>query len=316
MVTKMALVTNRRWPIGHELQIAFLNGDDWQQGIVVSTAVEWGKYANIGFDFGAPPHDAEIRIAFEANSDSWSRLGTDALEDDSGQPTMQFGWITPNEPEENVQAVILHEFGHALACIHEHQNPLESIPWDKERVYAYYAGSPNYWTREEVDHNLFEAYDRDLTQFSAFDPASVMLYPIPEEHTIGDYAIGMNSTLSEGDKSFIGRNYPHNTVPQKLLLGESVAGSASPEEQEDEYILDVKESDEYEIETAGSTNVRIALYGPDNPGRQAGSDDDSGRDGYNARLRLLLMRGRYVLRVHHAKGGSGNYSVLVKRINR
>jgi hypothetical protein len=306
----MALITKRRWPPGQELRVAFLNGTDWQRGAVTSTAVEWGNYANIGFAFGVDPAESQIRIAFVTGVRSCSRLGMDALDDGADVATMQFGWVEPTEAEEDVRAVILHEFGHALGCIHEHSNPAASIPWDKEKVYEYYMGPDVGWTREEVDRNLFQAYDRDLTKFSAFDRASIMLYPIPEEHTIGDFSVGMNSTLSDGDKAFISRNYPRDMRSLELPLnGQAVAGSASPEEQEDTFLIDVKTDGYYEIATSGPTNVSIGLFGPDNPGRHVASDDDGGRDGYNAKLRVLLILGHYILRVHHANGGSGDYSV-------
>ena len=35
-----------------------------------------------------------------------------------------------------------------------------------------------------------------------------MLYPVPNEFTIGDYEVGWNRVLSEDDKEFIGRMYP------------------------------------------------------------------------------------------------------------
>ena len=52
-----------------------------------------------------------------------------------------------------------HEFGHALGMIHEHQNPAAQgeIPWDKPKVYAYYAQQG--WSKDDVDTNIFEVYD-------------------------------------------------------------------------------------------------------------------------------------------------------------
>ncbi|MCB0110996.1 MAG: hypothetical protein KDE53_33980, partial [Caldilineaceae bacterium] len=96
----------------------------------------------------------------------------------------------------------------AIGLIHEHQNPATTIPWNREAVYAYYSGPPNYWTREEVERNLFQLYDRDCTQFSAFDRHSIMLYPIPQEFTHGDFTVGWNQTLSAVDKAFVAAWYP------------------------------------------------------------------------------------------------------------
>ena len=161
-----------------------------------SSAVEehakrWSDFANITVEFGNDP-DAEIRISFEQEG-SWSYIGTVALAIDKSEPTMNFGWLEESTPDEEYERVVVHEFGHALFCIHEHQNPVTTIPWDKDAVYAYYMGPPNNWTKDQVDQNLFARYSTDITQYSAFDPKSIMLYPIPNELTIGDYEVGFNT---------------------------------------------------------------------------------------------------------------------------
>jgi hypothetical protein len=121
---------------------------------------------------------------------------------------MNFGWLTLKSSDEDHRSVVLHEFGHALGCIHEHQNPAGGIQWNKDVVYRYYAGKPNYWSREKVDHNIFRRYGQDITQFSAFDPGSIMLYPLPKEHTLDGFEIGLNTQLSATDIAFIGVHYP------------------------------------------------------------------------------------------------------------
>ena len=156
--------------------------------------------------------DAEIRIAFRPEEGSWSRLGTDALVFPQSQWTMNFGWLTPTTLDVEYSRVVIHEFGHALSCIHEHQNPIARIPWDKPGVYAYYARQG--WPKADVDHNVFQAYSRDLTQFTEFDPKSIMLYAVPNELTVGDFEIGWNAALSDTDKLFIDTMYPSTSKPE------------------------------------------------------------------------------------------------------
>ena len=69
-------------------------------------------------------------------------------------------------------------------------------------------GPPNHWTPEQVAVNLFRTYDASLTQHSAFDPQSIMLYPIPEEFTEGGFSVGWNATLSAVDRAYVAAWYP------------------------------------------------------------------------------------------------------------
>ena len=67
---------------------------------------------------------AEIRIAFRQGNGSWSHLGTFCRQiTDDDEPTMNYGWLTPDSDDVELRSVVLHEFGHALGLIHEHQNP-------------------------------------------------------------------------------------------------------------------------------------------------------------------------------------------------
>ena len=65
------------------------------------------------------------------------------------EPTMNYGWLAPDNDDEEGPRVVTHEFGHALGCIHEHQNP-PGLIWNKRVVYEYYMKPPNNWTKEEV----------------------------------------------------------------------------------------------------------------------------------------------------------------------
>jgi hypothetical protein len=195
-------------PHQRRLHVRFLSGDPRLHSRIERIASQWTQYAHIQFVFDNAP-DAALRIAFERGA-SWSYLGTDALDPalDGDAPTMNFGWFSPATPNDELQRVVLHEFGHALGLIHEHQSPAAEIPWDREAVYGYYAGQPNHWSPEQVDHNIFQRYSRAQANSSVFDPQSIMLYPIPPEFTGGKLSVGWNRTLSPTDRTFIGQLYP------------------------------------------------------------------------------------------------------------
>lgn len=212
-VEEIAVLVAKQWQNGRTLRVRFLDGDPAVQARLQPYAHEWSKYANIRFEFGDDP-DAEIRISFQDVGRSWSNLGTDALVVPRNEATMNYGWLTPSSAEDEYSRVVIHEFGHALGCIHEHQNPVADIPWDKEAVYRYYAGPPNFWTPDMVDFNLFRRYSATQTNFSEFDPESIMLYAISNDLTIGDFEVGWNRTLSTVDKRFIATVYPKAETAQ------------------------------------------------------------------------------------------------------
>jgi hypothetical protein len=202
----LALLTGKKWHNGRVLRVRFLDGDKSVQARVEPYAHAWSEQANITFMFGDDP-EAEIRISFQYEG-SWSRVGADALAAPKDRPTMNFGWLGPDSPEEEFRRVVTHEFGHALGCIHEHSSPAAGIPWNKPAVYAFYQGPPNYWSAADVDLNLFRRYDQSITQFSQFDRQSIMLYPIPKALTLGGFEVEPNTELSAMDKAFIAAAYP------------------------------------------------------------------------------------------------------------
>ncbi len=192
------------WKPGQTLRVCFLDGDSIVQQRVEEFARQWSECANIKFDFG-DHEQAEIRISFKGMGVSWSWIGTQALAiEDQNEPTMNFGWLYADSPDDVYSGVVLHEFGHALGCIHEHQHPKHPIPWNKDAVYDYYAGPPNHWSKQDVKYNVLDKYSQGQTQYSEFDSHSIMLYPIPNQHTHGDWSVEWeNIVLSDTDKEFM-----------------------------------------------------------------------------------------------------------------
>ncbi|PGT76829.1 hypothetical protein COD15_03130 [Priestia megaterium] len=203
----LSLLKAKKWRSGRTLRVHFIEGDQRVKQKVEHYAKMWENYANIKFDFRNDPN-AEIRISFNMNSGSWSYVGTDCLLIDSPNATMNYGWLKPETPDHEYERVVVHEFGHALGCHHEHQHPNHDIPWDEEAVYRFYMGPPNNWSREAVYNNVLKRYSREETNSSRFDKASIMLYAIDDDLTLGDYAVGWNTKLSEIDKQFINSIYP------------------------------------------------------------------------------------------------------------
>lgn len=295
---RMALVGEKLWDAGDVLRIRFLDGDPDVQVRVANCARQWVDHANLAFEFGTSP-DAELRVSFQERG-SWSYIGTDALLIDGNRATMNYGWLDASTGDEELTRVVLHEFGHSLGCIHEHQNPAGNIPWDRDAVYAYYGGAPNYWSRDQVDQNLFRKYDVEQTRFTELDLESIMLYPIPTEHTVGDFEVGSNGELSERDQEFIATIYPGRVPTQQGLVldgGPLEAGIGSHGEV-DTYVVGVPEYGVYTFLTEGPSDVVMSLFGPDDLGQLVGEDDDSG-PGLNASITRALEPGTYEVQVRH-----------------
>jgi hypothetical protein len=205
---RLFILTAKKWP-KKILKVQFLEGTPVQKSIVKKYATKWMAHANLKFDFTPSRQPGDIRVTFNENLGSWSYIGVDALAEEPNSATLNLGWILPTETEKVKMNTIIHEFGHSIGCLHEHQHPLGGIKWNKKKVYEDLAKPPNKWDKKTVDHNLFERYDANITAYSKFDPNSVMMYPIPAEWTLDGKAVGFDKNgLSQGDTSFIKNMYP------------------------------------------------------------------------------------------------------------
>jgi serralysin len=205
--TDGAVIKANKWTRGQTIRIKFLGGSAFVQGKVKQFAAYWLSHANVKFQYVSASQSADIKIAFTSGG-SWSYIGTDCKLIGQSSASMNYGWFTNSTSDTEFRRVIVHEFGHALGMIHEHQHPLASIPWDKPKVYAYYGGPPNNWSKAQVDSNLFARYSQSSTNFSGYDRLSIMHYSIPASLTTNGFSVGSNTDLSSTDKSFIRSIYP------------------------------------------------------------------------------------------------------------
>jgi len=205
---RAALVKSTKWNPGDVITISFLDGDPALQERVKQAALAWTApgLANVVFDFRNNTTNTFIRISFVGRGSN-SDLGTTCKwRTDMTQPTMRFGWLTLASSDDEVNRVVLHEFGHALGLVHEHQNPGGSFNWNKENVYRDLGLIG--WSKEQVDVNMFDPIAQSESNFTAFDPSSIMTYVIPATWTTDGFSVGLNQTLSAQDKSFIHAQYP------------------------------------------------------------------------------------------------------------
>ncbi len=205
---RAALLHAFKWQPGTEVTVAFLEGDPALQERVAAVAQEWTgpKMANLALRF-VEGSSADVRIAFVQGDGSWSYLGTMCQQIPADEQTMNYGWLTPDSDDDELRRVVLHEFGHALGLIHEHQNPDHAIAWNRAAVIADLSGPPNNWDEATIENNIFKAYDPAEITGTAVDAESIMLYPIPASWTTDGFSADLNRELSETDKEFIRSAY-------------------------------------------------------------------------------------------------------------
>jgi hypothetical protein len=197
------------WVPGSRLRVRFLNGPSLLHRRVLRLAQIWTAYANISFE-ASGDKAAEVRVAFNEGQGSLSFEGTRCLEVDSREPTVNFGCLRVDSAIDELESVVLDEFGHVLGLAHEHQNPDAAISWNKGTVYRDMAGPPNNWSLGQIDQTIFFTWPRSRFPFTKpFDPHSITAFPIPREWTHDGLSIGRNVTISPGDREFISRLYPY-----------------------------------------------------------------------------------------------------------
>lgn len=204
---KAAGLIAAKWQPGAVITIRFLDGDPGLQARVRAVAMEWTKIANLTFDFRASG-ETDIRISFSHDRGSWSYIGTQCTGIAQTEPTMNYGWLTPESTEDELRRVVLHEFGHAIGMLHEHQSPKGGgIDWNRDAVIRDLSGPPNNWDSQTIDENMFKKYEPGAVAGTEVDPLSIMMYPIPLSWTNDGTQAGLNSELSNKDRDFIAEWY-------------------------------------------------------------------------------------------------------------
>ncbi len=246
------------WTPGQTVRVAFLGGSPDLHAKIEEAAQQIVDAANLTLSFkdgtayrawttDDTEHAAEIRVSFDQGG-YFSLLGTDSANPNIGLPQHTVGG-QPHQRSLNLggfdvalpqtwQGTVRHEFLHALAFHHEHQNmrgPCEAaFRWEDDPgyqptkdargaylsdsagrrpgVYTYLSGFPNGWSKAKIDHNLRTSTDSPALTAGFFDPASVMLYRFPalfyRTQPSPCAPTGDGQQLSDGDKRALALLYP------------------------------------------------------------------------------------------------------------
>ncbi|MFJ3980646.1 beta-glucuronidase AbsR1 [Streptomyces fungicidicus] len=286
-----------------------------QQDVVRECFAEWRELGmGLTFTEVRDRTEAELRIGFQPGDGCWSAVGREALRVGAHERTMNFGWdlTAPGE-----RATALHQIGHALGMLHEHQSPHAGIHWDDESVYAELAGHPHHWSRERTYHNVLRKLGPEEANGSVWDPQSIMqdgfppgLILEPEQYRGGVHPPG---ALSPADKEFVLRRYPPADPPRPppLVPFRSVPLGLGAGEQAD-FRIDPPETRDYTVGTFGDADRVLVLFEErDGEPRFLAGRDDGGTP-RDATVTARLVKGRrYYVRVRlYSAWGPGETAVM------
>lgn len=247
----------QRWTPGQIVRVGFNGGTDDLRKKIRTIAETWIKKsgANLTFEFHDPAgkflawsavdkiYVADIRIGFLTGRDFggyWSAVGNNSVNAALGYApnaaSMNFEGFDKELPM-GWEAVVLHEFGHALGFHHEHQMPVggcdfrfyddagyvatknaqgwfaEDLQGRRPGAYTYLGGFANYWDVPKVDRNLRSLASSSAFLVSGFDKDSIMKYYFPEIILVAGsqshcYTPYDNAVLSLRDLEGARRVYP------------------------------------------------------------------------------------------------------------
>lgn len=166
---------------------------------------------NLNLVFIDNPFQANVRISFKQNLGSYSYIGQDCLKIPEISPTMNFGWFDVG--------TVLHEFGHVIGMVHEHQSPyINPIQWDKDKLYTWALNKLG-WNEIQVNQQIIDKYNYTQLNGTVFDRQSIMLYFISNDLTLNNSGTKVNNRLSPYDVLYMNSIYPGSKqTPKEFYL--------------------------------------------------------------------------------------------------
>lgn len=195
------------WAPGRTLKIGFTDvRNERTRQAIIDLGSQWLNHANLTFEF-TDNGVTDLRIS-QRDSSCVTR-GTDGLLAPQNKPNMfVFAYIKEGEePSDWFTHSVLRAFARALGATDEEQHPEANIPWDLDKVDAYFEQRHG-WTAEQTRTMINEKVNIHQVNGKPYDRNSVMHRDIPNEVTIGNFRIVTATQISAGDIEFMNKAYP------------------------------------------------------------------------------------------------------------
>lgn len=209
---RIAVVIARKWPAtGVRLSVSFMdNPSTALRTRILLHMNAWGQHANVLFTETAGV--GRVRIArFDKPKDVagyWSWLGTEILEIDENEPTLNLDSFTMNTAESEFRRVVRHEAGHTLGFDHEHMRSDIVKRIDRKKAFIFYDEDQG-WSKEEVEQQVLTPLAKNsIMGTKESDPLSIMCYDLPAEIMKDGKAVTGGKDINPNDFAFAKSLYP------------------------------------------------------------------------------------------------------------
>ena len=240
---RIAVVIGRKWPIkGVQLSVSFMDSpkNDLRKRILLHMNA-WGQKANV--NFAETSSVGQVRIARldspEDQAGYWSFVGTEILEVDENEPTMNLEGFTMHTSEAEFKRVVRHEAGHTLGFDHEHMRSEIVKLIDRDKAIEFFDKDQG-WTPEEVKEQVLTPLkNKSIMGTREADPISIMCYQLPGEIMKNGKPVKGGNNINPRDHAFAASLYPKKSrratpppfVLEDIAQPEPEAAESGPPEQ-------------------------------------------------------------------------------------